>query len=999
MNEHDSGKTARSSRDARRLLSRRTLLQKALLAPAALPVAMEATAQEAPDATPAGGQATPSVTPGGGRGHGASQAPPAPMPTPIDVTTMETWLEPWVWRPGDWPGQQLELNVVENENPGDIVGFGNPSAILFSYNGATPGPTIRMRGDEMLLLRLRNMLGLNYGSTYVGPYPDPKELPSSVNPQQVNQKAQDHGQFHPDYCLGEHTNGTHAARTTNLHTHGLHVRPGRNPDGTHSDNVILRLIDSEDLEMRQAHADSPGCSWLRHPQQTTYLRDADEVVGYADYEFHIGDVQSALRDRQDLPPQPHPPGTHWYHPHCHGATHNQVASGMAGFLIIEGDVDTAVNLALTGDRTPTPDVKTGPYDYRERLMLIQRVFLTSSDPDAHTQDLKPGGGGGGTTADVAINGDSTPMIINMRPGAIERWRVLNGSADGQSFQHVMVLKGQYAVIATTVPNAGTVNTLVKQQGDSDAFAPVSRAQVEADKQHLYQLAFDGITLVEVNDNNATYTIQDLADQNAGTENPLNRELTGNPNQAMLANVEACYANADSIRNAYVRPNEVYMGPGNRTDLFFQAPGLDGAPGQVYTIVSRGAVLHSDTFQSGLQGSFTDDTYTSDPQDVIVAYVVVAEAESPDGNPLPAIPAFDVMDLVGVLPPVPEYLLPISDDELRIESTAGGASATPVAEDAGLYRTRTITYSGWGSNDYPLVTTEGDSETARNFRAFVERDQANGARLELLRYVKIDGSDEYSLLPANVRSMAIAGSTSTEVIDDSDPLFPIRANMARKFDPSDPQRPQVLVDTAEEWALYNASISLWADTAQKPLGQFGGHYPGQPLMRAEGQARFAAQPADAKTWRLQTKGVDHPFHMHQNPYWVMRLEVPDENGNLVNILDRPRWQDVVWIPRNGGRVVFRARFPDYVGIMVNHCHILLHEDHGMMQAVEITPFADHATPELKERVTALDDSSEAVSDIYPPLDQAGLWRQSMQFVDTNHETGQTYPGFVLGAPPT
>jgi hypothetical protein len=222
-------------------------------------------------------------------------------------------------------------------------------------------------------------------------------------------------------------------------------------------------------------------------------------------------------------------------------------------------------------------------------------------------------------------------------------------------------------------------------------------------------------------------------------------------------------------------------------------------------------------------------------------------------------------------------------------------------------------------------------------------------------------------------------------------------MARKFNPTDPRRPQVLVDTAEEWVLNNASSALWADTSQKPLGQMGGHYPGQPLTRAEGQARFAEKPSD---WRLQTKGVDHPFHMHQNPYLVMRVEVPDENGNLVNILDRPRWQDVVWIPRSGGRVVFRARFPDYVGVMVNHCHILLHEDHGMMQAVEITPFADHANPELKERVTALDDSPEAVSEIYPPLDPVSAWRQSMQFVDPNHHgTGQTFPGFVLGDPPT
>src|SRR5688572_18765022 len=69
----------------------------------------------------------------------------------VATDASETWSEPWVWRPSDWPGQQLALNVVENENPGVIVGLGNPGDILFSYNGATPGPTIRMKGDETLL--------------------------------------------------------------------------------------------------------------------------------------------------------------------------------------------------------------------------------------------------------------------------------------------------------------------------------------------------------------------------------------------------------------------------------------------------------------------------------------------------------------------------------------------------------------------------------------------------------------------------------------------------------------------------------------------------------------------------------------------------------------------------------------------------------------------------------------------------------------------------------
>jgi len=31
---------------------------------------------------------------------------------------------------------------------------------------------------------------------------------------------------------------------------------------------------------------------------------------------------------------------------------------------------------------------------------------------------------------------------------------------------------------------------------------------------------------------------------------------------------------------------------------------------------------------------------------------------------------------------------------------------------------------------------------------------------------------------------------------------------------------------------------------------------------------------------------------------------------------------------------RSRFADFTGLYVFHCHILAHEDHGMMQLVEV-----------------------------------------------------------------
>ncbi len=968
----------------RRDVNRREFLHTALLGAAGIPIAACAAGTTIPDR--------------------AKRISTTDSPATIPLDSPENWTEPWIWRPSDWPGQQLHLNVVENENPGAIVGFGNPSAVLFSYNGATPGPTIRMEGNETLFVRLRNLLDEDIGTTFVGPFLDPAggAIPDYFDADAAQKKASDQGQKRSDYCLGEHTNGVHSIHVTNLHTHGLHVRPGRNPDGTHSDNVILRLINQADFRRREQQSAVSECAFLGDPEQTTFLQD-DEQPGFADYEFRIGNVQAKQIEKAGLPPQPHPPGTHWYHPHSHGATHNQVASGMAGFLIVEGDVDEAINRALTDKPNPNPQLKTGTYDYMERLMFMQRVFTgnIARDQDGPTQTLKQGG-----SANLAVNGDQTPMIIKMRPGAIERWRILNGSVDGRGFKRFMVLKGQY-----DVDESGGDELVHLVDPKSGRFEPVTRAQVEADKQQLYQLAFDGVTLVEGGPDGARYVIKNLATQNHGTTNPLDGQLDRRyPNRTMLANFENCFRDATTINNCFVRPNEVYLGPANRTDVFFQAP---REPGR-YTVLARAVVVHADNYQNTLM---TPETYNSKdlatgPQDIVVAYIIVEEGKDAQGHNLPPIPEYDVMKLIDVLPDVPPYLQPIGDDEVRVKE-----GDSDLSEQRGKYRTRTITYSGWGSADFPLVTTvEGDSKssqnpvTAQNFGKFVEADQAHDALLRDLRYTQIkveDGKDadgkirwkpvepeEYVLLPANIRSMAITGSTSDELTREGVPK-----SRGRKFDPTDVERPMMLSGTAEEWALYNYSISLWADTAadNQPVGQYKGHYAALPLTRAKGQANFKQQSNDKKSWQLVTKSVDHPFHIHQNPCWVTRIEIPDEKGNLVNILDAPRWQDVMWIPRNGGRVIFRSRFPDYVGAYVNHCHILLHEDNGMMQVIEVTPFANQANYEAKDQLAGSSASSEDVSAIYPrkTLDEA--WLQSMQFIDPNDRTGQEYPGFEIAPP--
>lgn len=81
------------------------------------------------------------------------------------------------------------------------------------------------------------------------------------------------------------------------------------------------------------------------------------------------------------------------------------------------------------------------------------------------------------------------------------------------------------------------------------------------------------------------------------------------------------------------------------------------------------------------------------------------------------------------------------------------------------------------------------------------------------------------------------------------------------------------------------------------------------------------------WRLVNKSnEDHPFHIHINDFQVMSVnDKPYDAHGL---------QDVVVIPKNGGNVVIRNPFADFTGEFVFHCHIVGHEDAGMMQSVEV-----------------------------------------------------------------
>jgi len=80
------------------------------------------------------------------------------------------------------------------------------------------------------------------------------------------------------------------------------------------------------------------------------------------------------------------------------------------------------------------------------------------------------------------------------------------------------------------------------------------------------------------------------------------------------------------------------------------------------------------------------------------------------------------------------------------------------------------------------------------------------------------------------------------------------------------------------------------------------------------------------WEIQNLvGMDHPFHLHG-----FRFQVLDRDGEPEPF---PYWKDTVNVPKHQTvRVI--VRFDDYPGLWMFHCHILDHEDAGMMGVLQV-----------------------------------------------------------------
>lgn len=182
-----------------------------------------------------------------------------------------------------------------------------------------------------------------------------------------------------------------------------------------------------------------------------------------------------------------------------------------------------------------------------------------------------------------------------------------------------------------------------------------------------------------------------------------------------------------------------------------------------------------------------------------------------------------------------------------------------------------------------------------------------------------------------------------------------------------------LDPAARQGLMRGDLTPWApfktlppptfDDPQKAHFEISGGK-GPPLFQINGKSydpdvvNITRQVNTVDDWVLTSTGEPHIFHIHVNPFQVMDVTVLGPDGKQVSIFDANgkcradapvdpeglnnqycgmyrTFRDTVFV-QNNYQVHIRTRYDRYIGEFVVHCHILDHEDSGMMLNIKIVP---------------------------------------------------------------
>jgi FtsP/CotA-like multicopper oxidase with cupredoxin domain len=108
-----------------------------------------------------------------------------------------------------------------------------------------------------------------------------------------------------------------------------------------------------------------------------------------------------------------------------------------------------------------------------------------------------------------------------------------------------------------------------------------------------------------------------------------------------------------------------------------------------------------------------------------------------------------------------------------------------------------------------------------------------------------------------------------------------------------------------------------------------------LFRVEDPPAIVTHVGAVEEWTIENRSPEvHAFHMHQIHFLVTEINSKPVDPELRDTITIPYWKGKGSFPKV--KVIMDFRDPEIAGTFVYHCHILDHEDAGMMAKIEVDP---------------------------------------------------------------
>ena len=258
------------------------------------------------------------------------------------------------------------------------------------------------------------------------------------------------------------------------------------------------------------------------------------------------------------------------------------------------------------------------------------------------------------------------------------------------------------------------------------------------------------------------------------------------------------------------------------------------------------------------------------------------------------------------------------------TTNGAVNPTLTMQPGEVQRWRILNADAIDYFDLALVDAEG--RTIKDGLKFLARDGITLPRLE--------SRDSQVMVPGNRFEVLVAAPSSTGRFTLTGRAVPGFGRPDITFLTVDVSGDPVEMSLPDELPSQLEPIGEAEVTVRKTV-KFGS-WTNSMVVNGEsfqeGPNEMDLEIGTVAEWTVQNlSDQDHAFHIHTNPFYVVA-----ENGKP---LDSPGFYDVYPIPPakgpdTPGSITIRMRPERFRGRIVQHCHILPHEDAGMMGVVNL-----------------------------------------------------------------